>query len=82
MTSCEIMNKLLQLKSLDPDKHKTCKVTIYQPSLCTDNVKTALTNKHLCSLLEDPNSNIVKNKNILSQHQGNKRLPLNPHGTH
>ena len=80
MTSSEIMNKLLQLRSPNLEKHTACKVTISQPSLCTDNGKAALSNNHLCSLLEDRNSNTVKNKNILTQHPGSKGLHQNPHG--
>ena len=52
-----------------------------QPTLRSDNRKAALTNHHICNLLEELNIDIVKNRNIGSKHLGGKGLHLNPHGT-
>ena len=41
----------------------------------------ALTNHHLCNLLEELNIEIVKNRNIGSKHLGGKGIHLNLHGT-
>ena len=49
--------------------------------LHSDNGKAALTNHHICNLLEELNIDNVKNRNIGSKHLGGKGLHLNPHGT-
>ena len=81
LTICDITEKLLQLKSAILDARKSCKVIISQPTLRSDNGKAALTNHHICNLLEELNIDIVKNRNIGSKHLGGKGLHLNPHGT-
>ena len=81
LTACDIIGKLLQLKSAILHDPKSCKVIISQPTLCSDNVKAALTNHHLCNLLEELNIDILKKCNIGSKHFGRKGLHLNPHGT-
>ena len=73
MTSREILNKLLQSKLVIIDKHGTSKVIIFQPTFHTDKGKTTLTNKHLCSLLEELNIDIIKNKIIVSLYAGGKQ---------
>ena len=80
-TARDILGKLLQSKSKILNDHKSCKLIISQPTLRSDNGKAALTNHHLCNLLEELNINIVKNRNIYSKHLGGKELHLNPHGT-
>ena len=80
-TARDILDKLLQLKSKIINARKSCKVIISQPTLRSDNGKAALTNHHICNLLEELNIDIVKNRNIGSKHLGGKGLHLNPHGT-
>ena len=77
----DILGKLLQSKSKILNDHKSCKLIISQPTLRSDNGKAALTNHHICNLLEELNIDIVKNRNIGSKHLGGKGLHLNPHGT-
>ena len=81
LTACDILEKLLQLKSKTLNALKSCKNIISQPILPSNNGKAALTNHHLCKLLEELNIDIVKNRNIGSKHLGGKGLHLNPHGT-
>ena len=81
LTARDILVKLLRLKSTILDVCKSCKVIISQPTLRSDNGKAALTNHHICNLLEELNIDIVKNRNIGSKHLGGKGLHLNPHGT-
>ena len=73
MTSREILNKFLQLKLVIIDKHGTSKVIIFEPTFHTDKRKTTLINKHLCSLLEELNIDIIKNKIIVNLHVGDKQ---------
>ena len=81
LTARNILDKLLRLKSTILDARKYWEVIISQLNLCSDNGKAALTNHHLCKLLEELNIDIVKNRNIDSKHLGGKGLHLNPHGT-
>ena len=81
LTTRDILDKLLQLKSKILNACKSCKVIISEPTLRSDNGKAALTNHHICNLLEELNIDIVKNRNIGSKHLGGKGLHLNPHGT-
>ena len=71
-TARDILDKLLQLKSKILKARKSCKVIISQPTLRSDNGKAALTNHHICNLLEELNIDIVKNRNIGSKHLGGK----------
>ena len=80
-TARDILDKLLQLKSKIINARKSCKVIISQPTLRSGNGKAALTNHHICNLLEELNIDIVKNRNIGSKHLGGRGLHLNPHGT-
>ena len=80
-TAGDILDKLLQLKSKILNARKFCKVIISQPTLRSENGKAALTNHHICNLLEELNIDIVKNRNIGSKLLGGKGLHLNPHGT-
>ena len=71
----------MQLKSKILNACKSCKVIISQPTVRPDNGKAALTNHHLCDILEELIIDIMKNRNIDSKHLGGKGLHLNPHGT-
>ena len=64
------LDKLLQLKSTILYARKSCKVFISQPTLRFNNGKAALTNHHLCNLLEEFNIDLVKNRNIGRKHFG------------
>ena len=64
----DIFGKLSELKSTILDACKSCKVIVSQPTLCPDNGKAALTNHHLCNLLEELNIDIDRNHNIDSKH--------------
>ena len=77
LTARDILHKLLRLKTIILDARKSCEVIISQPNLRSDNGKTALTNHHLCKLLEELNIDTVKNRNIGSKHLGGKGLHLN-----
>ena len=82
LTTRDILDKLLQLKSKIHNARKSWQVFISQYTLRSDNGKAALTNHHLFNLLEELNIDIVKNRNIGSKtHHGGKGLHLNPHGT-
>ena len=81
LTARDILDKLQELKSKILNARKSCKFIISQPTLHSYNGKAALTNHHLCNLLEELNIDIVKKRNISSKHLGGKRLHLNPHGT-
>ena len=81
LTTLDILDKLLQLKSKVLGARKSCKVIVSQLTLRSDNRKGAFTNHHLCNLLEDLNIAIFKNRNTDSKHLGGKGLHLNPHGT-
>ena len=80
MTSRNILDKLLQLKTavLDPDK--SCKFILSQPMTRVDDGKTGFTILKLNGRLEEMDIPIVKNRNITVDHLGSKGLHLNPHG--
>ena len=80
MTSREILDKLLQLKTavLDPDKN--CKVILSQPMTLVDDREAGFTILKLNDLQEELDIPIVKNRNITVDHLGSKGLHLNPHG--
>ena len=81
LTARDILDKLQELKSKILNARKSCKFIISQPTLHSYNGKAALTNHHLCNLLEELNIDIVNNRNIGSKHLGGKGLHLNLHGT-
>ena len=81
LTARDILDKLLRLKSTILDARTSCKVIISQPNLRSDNGKAALSYHHLCSLLQQLNIDIIKNRNIGSKHLGDRGLHVNPHGT-
>ena len=59
LTAGDMFDKLLQLKSTILDDRKSCEVIILQPTLRSDNGKAALTNHHLCNLLEELNIDVA-----------------------
>ena len=81
LTARDILDKVLRLKSKNLFAHKSCKVIILQPTLRSDNGKAALTNHHLCNLLEELNIDIAKNRNIGRKHLGGKGLHLSSRRT-
>ena len=81
LTSRDVLDKLLQLKSNILNARKSCKVIVSQPTLRSGNEKAALANHHICNLLEELNIDIVKNRNIGKKDLGCKGLHLSLHGT-
>ena len=81
LTSRDVLDKLLQLKSNILNARKSCKVIVSQPTLRSGNGKAALANHYLCNLLEQLNIDIVKNRKIGSKDLGCKGLHLSLHGT-
>ena len=80
MTSRNLLDKLLQLKTTVLDSDKKCKVILSQPMTRVDDGKAGFTISTLNDLLEEKDIPIVKNKNITVDHLGSKGLHLNPHG--
>ena len=78
--SREILNKLLNFKSLIQEKLPDCKVFISIPTLCSDNEKATLTVNQLTIHLLLLNIDIVDNRNIISKHLSQKGLHLNESG--
>ena len=76
-TSWEILNKLLNFKSLIQEKLPDCKVFISTPTLRSDNGKATLTVNQLTNHLLQLNIDIVDNRNIISKHLSRKGLHLN-----
>ena len=74
-TSCEILDDLLQLKSVIT---KNYPVTFLQPALRVSNGKTALPLHHLKEEFSELNSDVVDNNNTKVKHTGQRGLPLNP----
>ena len=80
MTSRNILDKLLQLKTTVLDSDKKCKVILSQPMTRVDDGKAGFTISKLNDLLEEMDIPIVKNRNITVGHLGSKGLHLNPCG--
>ena len=80
-TSREILNKLLNFKSLIQDKLPDCKVFISTPTLRSDNGKATLTVNQLTNHLLQLNIDIVDNRNIISKHLSRKSSYLNESGS-
>ena len=82
-TSREVLNKLLDFKSLIQEKLTDCKVLISKPTLLLDNGKATLTVNDLTSHLLQLNIDIVDNRNIISKNvlhsteSGSHRLAIN-----
>ena len=80
MTSRNMLDKVLQLKTAVLDSDKKCKVILSQPMTRVDDGKAGFTISKLNDLLEEMDIPIVKNRNITVGHLGSKGLHLNPHG--
>ena len=80
MTSRNMLDKVLQLKTAVLDSDKKCKVILSQPMTRVDDGKAGFTIQKLNGLLEEMDIPIVKNRNITADHLGSKGLHLNPHG--
>ena len=80
MTSRNILDKLLQLKTAVLDSDKKCKVILSQPMTRVDDGKAGFTISKLNDLLEEMDIPIVKNRNITVGYLASKGLHLNPHG--
>ena len=80
-TSREILNKLLNFKSLIQEKLSDWKVFISTPTLRSDNGKATLTVNQLTNHLLQLNIDIVDNRNIISKHLSRKGLHLNESGS-
>ena len=82
-TSREVLNKLLDFKSLIQEKLPDCKVLISKPTLLLDNGKATLTVNELTSHLLQLNIGIVDNRNIISKkvlhstESGSHRIAIN-----
>ena len=68
-TSREILNKLLNLKSIAKDINPGCDVWLSTPTMRTDRRKEALTVSHLTNHLLQLKINIVDKRNITGEHQ-------------
>ena len=80
-TSREILDKLLNLKSLIQEKARDCKVYILTPTLGSGEGKATLTVNQLTNHLLQLNIDIVDNRNIISKHLSQKGLHLNESGS-
>ena len=80
-TSREILNKLLNFKSLIQEKLPDCKVFISTPTQHSDNGKATLTVNQLTKHLLQINIDIADNRNIISKHLSRIGLHLNQSGS-
>ena len=76
-TSREILNKLLNFKSLIQEKLPDCKVFISTPALRSDSGKATLTVNQLNNHLLQLDIDTVDNRNIISKYLNRKGLHLN-----
>ena len=79
-TAREILNKLLNLKSIAKDINPDCDVWLSTPTMRTDRGKEALTVSHLTNHLLQLKINIIDNRNITSKHLSRRGLHLNVSG--
>ena len=79
-TSREILNKLLNLKSITKDINPDCDVWLSTPTMRTDRGKEALTVSHLTNHLLQLKINIIDNRNIIGKHLSPRDLHLNVSG--
>ena len=80
MTSRNILDKLLQLKTAVLDSDKKCKVVLSQLMTRVDDGKAGFTISKLNDLLEEMDIPIVKNRNNTVDHLRSEGLYLSPHG--
>ena len=81
-TSREILNKLLNFKSLIQENLPDCKVFISTPTLPSDNGKATLLVNQLTNHPLQLNIDIADNRNIISKHLSRKGLHLPESGSH
>ena len=67
-TSRDILNKLLQLKSLIQEKFPDAAITVSTPTLRSGNGKAALTVRKLTNHLINLKTDILDNRNIKGKH--------------
>ena len=80
-TSREILDKLLNLKTLIKEALAETEITFSTPTIRSDNGKAVLTVRNLCDQLLDLNMDILDNRNITSNRLGRKGLHLNKVGS-
>ena len=80
MTSRNILDKLLQLKTAVLDSDKNCKVILSQPMTQVDDGKAGFTISKLNDLQKEMDIPVIKNRNITADHLQSKDLHLNSHG--
>ena len=80
-TSREILDKLVNLKSLIQEKVRDCKVYILTPTLESGEGKATLTVNQLTNHLLQLNIDIVDNRNIMTKHLNRKGPHLNEAGS-
>ena len=81
-TSRDILNKLLQLKSLIQGKLPDAEITISTPTLRSDdNGKAVLTARQLTNHLINLKIDILDNRNITGKHLSRRGLHLNQCGS-
>ena len=81
LTSREIQDNLLKLKSLVNEKLPQCKVWLSNPTLRTDNGKASLTVSQLVIHLLNLNIDVIDNRNIKGRQLSRKGLHLNDSGS-
>ena len=81
LTSREILDKLLKLKTIIKETLSETEVTFSTPTIRSDNGKAALTIRNLCDHLIGLKMDIPDNRNISSKHLGRKGLHLNKVGS-
>ena len=80
ITSCEILDDLLQLKSAITETLPNCHTIFSQPTLRVDNGKAALTLHRLNEHFSELNLDVVNNGNIKVKHIAQTCLHLDPKG--
>ena len=79
MTSRNILDKLLQLKTAVLDSDKKCQFILSQPVTRVEDGKAVFTILKLNDLLEEMDIPILKNRNITADHLRSKGRHMNPH---
>ena len=81
LTSRDILNKLLQLKSFIQDKLPDAEIIVSTPTLRSDNGKAALTIRQLINHPINLKIDILDNRNITGKHLSKRGLHLNQSGS-
>ena len=80
-TSRDVLNKLLQLKSLIQERLPAAEKTFSTPTLRSDNGKVALAARQLTNHLINSKIDILVNRNITDKHLSRKDLHSNQSGS-